>query len=256
MFTGIVEEVGRVTAIEVADGHARLHIACEHIHLDAEVGESIAVAGCCLTVTTLPGDGFTADLMAATLEATSLGDLEVGDGVNLERAMRADSRLGGHLVQGHVDAVGEVIGRDEVPGTVLLTVRAPASLTRYLVSKGSVTVDGTSLTIVDVTDDGVMRIGLIPHTLQVTTFGARGPGDRVNLEVDVIAKYVERLLAGGAVSPYVPGDDTEPTTVAAEDPAPTTDAPIVATSPDDPGVPAFPPPAAAPRGSLTDQEPM
>lgn len=203
MFTGIVEEIGRVTAIDVDDGHARLHIACSQVLDGAAIGDSIAVAGCCLTVTTLPGDGFTADLMAATLAATALGDLRVGDGVNLERAMRADTRFGGHLVQGHVDAVGEVVAREEQPGTVFLTVRAPEELARYLVAKGSVTVDGTSLTIVDVTADGVFRLGLIPHTLEVTTFGARGPGDRVNLEVDVIAKYVERLLAGGAVSPYV-----------------------------------------------------
>ncbi len=206
MFTGIVEEIGHVTAIDVADGHARLHIACQQVHEGTQVGDSIAVAGCCLTVTTLPGDGFTADLMAATLAATALGDLEVGDGVNLERAMRADTRFGGHLVQGHVDAVGEVVDREELPGTVFVTVRAPSELARYLVPKGSVTVDGTSLTIVDVTDDGVLRIGLIPHTLEVTTFGERQPGDRVNLEVDVVAKYVERLLAGGAGSPYVPAD--------------------------------------------------
>ena len=217
MFTGIVEEIGRVTAIDVADGHARLHIACQHVHEGTQVGDSIAVAGCCLTVTTLPGDGFTADLMAATLAATALGDLEVGDGVNLERAMRADTRFGGHLVQGHVDAVGEVIDREELPGTVFVTVRAPTELARYLVPKGSVTVDGTSLTIVDVTDDGVLRIGLIPHTLEVTTFGERRPGDRVNLEVDVVAKYVERLLAGGAGSPYVPANLTSGTPPAAAD---------------------------------------
>ena len=224
MFTGIVEEIGRVTAIDVADGHARLHIACAQVREGTHIGDSIAVAGCCLTVTTLPGDGFTADLMAATLAATALGDLKVGDGVNLERAMRADTRFGGHLVQGHVDAVGEVIDREELPGTVFVTVRAPTELARYLVPKGSVTVDGTSLTIVDVTDDGVLRIGLIPHTLEVTTFGERGPGDRVNLEVDVVAKYVERLLAGGAGSPYVPADlasGVPPAAAQQPDPAPT-----------------------------------
>lgn len=202
MFTGIVEEVGRVAAIDVDGQHARLHIRCDDVVRDAATGDSISVSGCCLTITALPGDGFTADLMAETLRATALGDLAVGDPVNLERAMRADTRFGGHLVQGHVDAVGEVIDRREQPGTVLVTVQPPPSLIRYLVPKGSVTVDGVSLTIVDVAEDGRFRVGLIPHTLDATTFGTCAPGDRVNLEVDVIAKYVERLLAAGAHSPY------------------------------------------------------
>jgi riboflavin synthase len=208
MFTGIVEELGHVRAIEVHDGHARLHIACSTVVADAEVGDSIAVDGCCLTVTTLPEDGFTADLMAETLRATALGGLAPGAPVNLERAMAADTRFGGHLVQGHVDAVGEVVGREELPGTVFLSIRVPDQLHRYLVPKGSVTIAGVSLTVVDLID-GVMRIGLIPHTLEVTSFGALQVGDRVNLEVDVIAKYVERLLAGGATSPYVPSEPFE-----------------------------------------------
>jgi riboflavin synthase len=165
MFTGIVEEVGRVASVERHDRHARLHIACTEV----------------------------------------VGDLAEGDEVNLERAMRADARLGGHLVQGHVDAVGEVVGREEEPGTVWLSIVAPGPLARYLVPKGSVTVDGASLTVVDVepTEGGALfRVGLIPHTLEVTTFGDRRPGDRVNLEVDVIAKYAERLLAAGTETPY------------------------------------------------------
>jgi riboflavin synthase len=209
MFTGIVEEVGRVHAIDVHDGHARLHLSCEEVVRDAALGDSIAVGGCCLTVTTLPsadeGGGFTADLMAETLRATALGDLEVGAAVNLERAMRADTRFGGHLVQGHVDGVGTVVDRDEQPGTVFLTVAAPEEVARYLVPKGSVTVDGVSLTVVDLPAPGRFRVGLIPHTLEVTTFGGRRPGDRVNLEADVIAKYVERLLVGGVGSPYLAG---------------------------------------------------
>lgn len=209
MFTGIVEEVGRVTAIEVDGDHARLHVGCEEVVADAQVGDSVSVAGCCLTVTDLPGDGFTADLMAETLRATALGDLSTGDPVNLERAMAVGQRLGGHLVQGHVDAVGEVVGREELPGTVFLAVRAPDEVARYLVPKGSVTVDGTSLTVVDL-DGAVFRVGLIPHTLEVTTFGGRRPGDRVNLEADVIAKYVERLLAGGLSTPYVPAREEAP----------------------------------------------
>jgi riboflavin synthase len=209
MFTGIIEEVGSVLALDVHDRHARLHLACDEVVQDAALGDSIAVSGCCLTVTTLPsaeeGGGFTADLMAETLRATALGDLEEGAAVNLERAMRADTRFGGHLVQGHVDGVGTVVARDELPGTVFLTFEAPEEVARYLVPKGSVTVDGVSLTVVDVPAPGRFRVGLIPHTLEVTTLGDRQPGDRANLEADVIAKYVERLLVGGTVSPYLAG---------------------------------------------------
>jgi riboflavin synthase len=205
VFTGIVEEIGEVAALEVDGDAARLHVRCTEVVGDAALGDSIAVDGCCLTVTSLQ-DGFTADLMAETLRATALGDLEVGSGVNLERALRADARLGGHLVQGHVDAVGEVVGREEQPGTTWLDVRAPEEVARYVVPKGSITVAGCSLTVVHATpaDDGaaVVRIGLIPHTLEVTTFGRLQPGDRVNLEADVVAKYVAHLLAGGQDSPY------------------------------------------------------
>ncbi len=211
MFTGIVEEIGRVVAFERSGegeaASARLTIACTTVVEDAGIGDSIAVDGCCLTVTSLAGDGFTADLMAETLRATGLGDLTAGTAVNLERAMRADARFGGHLVQGHVDAVGVITGRAERPGTVFLTVDAPGEVARYLVPKGSVTVAGVSLTVVDVTarDDGgaSFRLGLIPHTLEVTTLGERAVGDRVNLEADVVAKHVEHLLSGGAPSPYV-----------------------------------------------------
>jgi riboflavin synthase len=206
MFTGIVEEVGHVVAMDVADEHARLHVACRTVVDGVALGDSISVDGCCLTVTSLPGDGFTADLIAETLRVTSLGALQAGSPVNLERAMRAGDRFGGHLVQGHVDGVGTVVGRDEQPGTVWLSVEAPAEVARYLVPKGSVTIAGASLTVVDVTD-GVLRIGLIPHTLEVTGFGTLAVGDRVNLEVDVVAKYVERLLVGGVVSPYAAGFD-------------------------------------------------
>ncbi len=202
MFTGIVEEVGQVLAIEVGDGSARLHVGARTVVEDTRVGDSIAVDGCCLTATSFPGDGFTADLMLETLRATALGRLGVGDLVNLERAMRADARLGGHLVQGHVDGVGRILGRDELPGTVVLSIQAPPEVARYLVAKGSVTVSGTSLTVVDVDGDGVFTLGLIPHTLAATNLGVREVGDEVNLEVDVVAKYVERLLAAGTVSPY------------------------------------------------------
>jgi riboflavin synthase len=215
VFTGIVQELGSVARIErLSEGHARLHIRCEEVVRGAALGDSIAVNGCCLTVTRFGIDpdaggsdrGFTADLMAETLRATSLGDLAVDDPVNLEPALGAGDRLGGHLVQGHVDAVGEVVERTEQPGTVFLAFRAPREVAPYLIPKGSITIDGTSLTVVDVDDqpDGtaVFRVGLIPHTLDVTTFGQRRVGDRVNLEADVIAKYVERMLRAGIDTPY------------------------------------------------------
>ncbi|MCC5948545.1 MAG: riboflavin synthase [Nitriliruptoraceae bacterium] len=211
MFTGIVEEIGHVEAIDRHDTHARLTIACTTVPGDLAVGDSVAVDGCCLTATTVSPGGFTADLMAETLRATSLGDLAPDSPVNLERAMRADTRFGGHLVQGHVDAVGRVVGLEELPGTVFLAIETPAEVGRYLVPKGSVTVNGTSLTVVD-HEDGVFRVGLIPHTLSVTTFGVRAVGDRVNLEADVVAKYVARLLVEpGAsdnerISPYLDTD--------------------------------------------------
>ena len=210
MFTGIVEEIGHVDTLERHQGHARLHIACRQVLGGVTVGDSIAVSGCCVTVTDLrtTGEqpGFVADLMAETLAATSLGDLGEGSQVNLERALRADDRLGGHLVQGHVDGVGEIVDRQQEPGTVWLSIAAPAHVAPYLVAKGSVTVDGASLTVVDVVEEAgapsVFRVALIPHTLEVTTFGRLATGDRVNLEADVIAKYVERLLAAGAQTPY------------------------------------------------------
>lgn len=207
MFTGIIEEVGTITTVErVAADRVVLTVACERVVGDAGLGDSIAVDGCCLTVTSLPGDGFTADLMDETLARTSLGSLREGDRVNLERAMRLSDRLGGHLVQGHVDATGAVLERVEQPGTTFLRFDAPPEVARYLVPKGSVTVQGTSLTVVDVVDtDGghaTFRVGLIPHTLEVTTWGDVTVGDRVNLEADAMAKYADRLLRGGASSVY------------------------------------------------------
>lgn len=210
MFTGIIEEVGRVRDLTVDGASARLRIEATTVLEDAAVGDSIAVNGCCLTIAEFDQQGWVADLMAETLRATALGRLRQDDPVNLERAMSPTSRFGGHLVQGHVDGVGTVLLRDEQPGTVFLTIAAPEAVARYLVPKGSVTVDGTSLTVVDVTPEGDgtarFRVGLIPHTLQVTVFGTRTQGDEVNLEADVIAKYVERMLAAGTPSPYRPED--------------------------------------------------
>lgn len=190
MFTGIVEELGSVVSF---DGGV-LRLGATTVLDDAEIGASIAVNGCCLTVTSFePSVGETpgwweADVSHETLRRTSLGALTPGDPVNLERAVRATDRLGGHIVQGHVDAVGEIV--EPVPD---LRVRMPRDLLKYVVVKGSVTVDGVSLTIVDVLDDG-FTVAVIPHTADVTTLGSKGPGDPVNLEVDVTVKYVERLL--------------------------------------------------------------
>jgi riboflavin synthase len=185
MFTGIVEELGRLESLE--DG--RLRIAATRVIEDASIGDSIAVNGCCLTVVAFGDDWWEADVSDETISRTSIRSLQPGDGMNLERAVKMSDRLGGHLVQGHVDGVGEIV--DPVPN---LRVRVPASLTRYLVEKGSVTVDGVSLTVVDALDDG-FTVAIIPHTADVTTLGARHPGDLVNIEVDVMAKYVERLMA-------------------------------------------------------------
>lgn len=193
MFTGLVEEVGHVAAALPSPGALRLTIACERVIDDLPVGASVSVDGCCVTATDIDASGFSVDLMAETLRVTSLGGLAVGARVNLERAMPATGRFGGHLVQGHVDALGTVTRVEVIPGTRFLSVEVPPELTRYLVPKGSITIGGVSLTIARL--DGVtVTVGLIPHTLEGTTLEDRQVGDRVNLEVDVVAKYVERML--------------------------------------------------------------
>lgn len=186
MFTGIVEELGSVVAL---DGSV-LTLGCSQVLDDVTTGASIAVNGCCLTVVEFGTDWWRADVSPETFARTSLGSLQPGDPVNLERPVRLEDRLGGHLVQGHVDGIGQVV--DAVPE---LRVRTPESLLRYVVEKGSITVDGVSLTVVDALDDG-FTVAVIPHTAAVTTLGRRAAGDAVNLEVDVVAKYVERLLGG------------------------------------------------------------
>jgi riboflavin synthase len=163
---------------------------------DASQGDSIAVNGCCLTVTDLEGDAFTADVMRESLARTSLGDLSVGSPVNLERAVAAGARLGGHIVQGHVDGVGSLLERSSSDHWDVLRFSLPAELARYVVEKGSITVSGVSLTVVEVTEE-TFTVSLIPTTLADTTLGSLAPGDRVNLEVDIVAKYVERLLLPG-----------------------------------------------------------
>lgn len=184
MFTGIVEELGTVESV---DGD-RIRIAARHVLDGACVGDSIAVDGCCLTVVALADGWWEADVSAETRLRTTLGALAPGTPVNLERPVRLADRLGGHLVQGHVDGVGEVVS----PAPEL-QVRLPRELTRYVVEKGSVTVDGVSLTVVKALDDG-FTVAVIPHTAAVTTLGRKGPGGRVNVEIDLVAKYVERLL--------------------------------------------------------------
>ena len=184
MFTGIVEELGRVRA---RDG-GRFTFEASIVLEDAKIGDSIAVNGCCLTVVETGAGTWTADAVAETLSRTNLGDLRVGDPVNFERPVRAADRLGGHIVQGHVDAVGEIL--EPAPN---LRVSLPRELSRYVVEKGSITVDGCSLTVVEA-NDADFTIALIPHTTDVTTLGSKQAGDKVNLEVDLVAKYVERLL--------------------------------------------------------------
>jgi len=193
MFTGIVEELGTVTAVEDQGDAIRLSIRAETVLEDAGLGDSIAVNGCCLTVTERDGDTWTADVMQETLDKTSLYGVRPGDRVNLERAVTAEKRLGGHIVQGHVDGVGTVLGRTPSEHWEVVEIQMPPELGRYLVDKGSITVDGVSLTVVEAGTDR-FTVSLIPETLARTTLGTRQPGDRVNLEVDIIAKYVERLL--------------------------------------------------------------
>ena len=204
MFTGIVEELGRIVRLETVEDSARLTVEAPTVTQDVNLGDSVSVNGCCLTVTAVHGSTFTADLMAETLTRTTLGSQAPGDPVNLERALRASDRLGGHIVQGHVDATAEVLDHHRGEHWDLLRISLPQEIARYVAVKGSVALDGVSLTVVDVVDapnaspvpgaGASLSVGLIPETLRRTTLGTRRPGERVNLEVDVLAKYAERLL--------------------------------------------------------------
>ena len=198
MFTGIVEELGMVTDVhwlaEGADSAARLTVAGNLVMADAAPGDSIAVSGVCLTVVDVSAGCFTADVMRETLMRTTLAEAIVGTPVNLERAATLQTRLGGHLVQGHVDAVGSILDRATTPQWDVVTIALPDQLARYVVEKGSIAVDGVSLTTVEAGLTS-FTVSLIPTTLQRTTLGAKAVGDLVNLEVDVMAKYAERLLA-------------------------------------------------------------
>ena len=203
MFTGIVEEVGTLVAREEQGDSAQLRIRARTVLEDTKLGDSIAVNGVCLTVTDVRDGVWSTDVMAETLRRSSLGALEAGDPVNLERAVTPHTRLGGHLVQGHVDGVGTVLARTPGEHWEVVRLAVPAPLARYVVEKGSIAVDGVSLTVSAVSDltgattsdDGPwFEVSLIPTTLRETTLGGRAPGDAVNLEVDVVAKYVERLM--------------------------------------------------------------
>ncbi|HEY3015614.1 MAG TPA: riboflavin synthase [Nocardioides sp.] len=204
MFTGIVEELGSVESIEDLSSErgdaVRLTVRAKTVLDDVSLGDSISVNGCCLTVVTTDGELWTADVMQETLDKTSLRGVQPGDRVNLERAVTADKRLGGHIVQGHVDGVGTIVKRTPGEHWEVVEVSLPTELSRYLVDKGSITVDGVSLTVVEAGDES-FTVSLIPETLARTTLGHRQVGDRVNLEVDVIAKYVERLLPFASKDP-------------------------------------------------------
>ena len=193
MFTGIVEELGSVAALTRLGDSARLTLRGPLVTSDARPGDSIAVNGVCLTVVEIDDDTFAADVMAESLDRSSLGALQFGAPVNLERAATLATRLGGHLVQGHVDGVGVILTREPGEHWELVRFSLPDGLDRYVVEKGSITVDGISLTVVDV-DTASFSVSLIPATLKATTLGQKLPGDPVNLEVDVMAKYVEKLL--------------------------------------------------------------
>ncbi|NNU26209.1 riboflavin synthase [Isoptericola sediminis] len=203
MFTGIVSELGTVEALEKSADAARLTVRSPGVLDGVRTGDSIAVDGCCLTVAEHDAATWTADLMAETLDATSLGALRAGDRVNVEPALAVGERLGGHIVQGHVDGVGTVLSRTPGERWEVVEISLPADLARYVVGKGSVAVDGVSLTVVEAGTDR-FTVSLIPETLARTTLGARAVGEQVNLETDVLARHVERLLDGRFAGPAVP----------------------------------------------------
>ena len=193
MFTGIIEELGRVLAIEQQPDAIRLTIGATKVLSDLGRGDSISCSGTCLTAIEIDDKGFTADVMLETLKRTSLSEVKVGDPVNLERAMNATTRYGGHVVQGHVDGVGEFVSREKSDNWDWVKIRVPHELLKYVVMKGSITFDGISLTVNSIEDD-VIGLSLIPETLTVTTLGYKGPGDKVNVEADILAKHIERLM--------------------------------------------------------------
>jgi riboflavin synthase len=195
MFTGIVEELGSVKALRREAGAARLTISASTVLSDTAIGDSICVNGVCLTVVEMSGSEFSADVAVETLKVTNLGDLKIGARVNLERALQLSARIGGHLVSGHVDSVGRIREKRDEGNGWRIFIDAPGSVLRYVIKKGSIAIDGISLTVADVDRTG-FSIAMIPHTAKLTTLGFKAGGDSVNLETDIIGKYVERLLSG------------------------------------------------------------
>lgn len=196
MFTGIIEAIGEITAMTQKGGDVRLSVKTGKLDLsDVALGDSIAVNGVCLTAVELPGDGFSADVSNETLSLTSLGSLKTGSRVNLEKALTMQTRLGGHMVSGHVDGLGEVVERHDDARSVRFTIQAPDELARYIAHKGSITVDGTSLTV-NAVDGNSFELNIVPHTLQETIMDSYRQGSKINLEVDLVARYLERLLLG------------------------------------------------------------
>lgn len=198
MFTGLVEEKGEVSFIRIDGDTCRIGIRCGQVHEDAAMGDSICVNGCCLTVVAISGTELEFDAGSETLSRTNLGELKTGSPVNLERSLKPDSRMGGHYVSGHVDGLGTVKKRNDDGEWAEFWFQVPEPLTRQMASKGSVTVDGISLTLVAVETDS-FSVALVPHTLAVTTLGDRNVGDKVNIETDLLAKYVERQLSAAGV---------------------------------------------------------
>ena len=195
MFTGIIEEMGRVKALRREGIAARLTVSASTVLGGTAIGDSICVNGVCLTVVDLAKDGFSADVAAETLKVTNLGELKIGVNVNLERALQLSARIGGHLVSGHVDAVGRIREKREEGNGWRIFIDAPDAVLRYVIRKGSIAIDGISLTVADV-DKSCFSVAMIPHTAKLTTLGFKTGGDSVNLETDIIGKYVERLLSG------------------------------------------------------------
>ena len=193
MFTGIIEELGKVLAIEEQQDAIRLTIGAKKVLSDLGRGDSISCSGTCLTAIEIDDNGFTADVMLETLKRSSLSEVKVGDPINLERAMSAATRFGGHVVQGHVDGVGEFVSREKSENWDWVRIKVPHDLMKYVVMKGSITFDGISLTVNEIDGDAV-GLSLIPETLTVTTLGYKKPGDKVNVEADVLAKHIERLM--------------------------------------------------------------
>ena len=205
MFTGIIESIGSIRAMTPKGGDVRVYVETGKLDLgDVKLGDSIAVNGVCLTAVELPGDGFWADVSRETLDVTAMVDLKPGSRVNLEKALTPTTRLGGHLVSGHVDGVGEILSREENARAIQFRVRAPRELAKYISHKGSITVDGTSLTV-NAVDGAEFELTIVPHTLAETIMSDYRAGRKVNLEVDLLARYLERLLMGDKAADYSKG---------------------------------------------------